>query len=343
LPIEKAMGPLEQKLILSPAKASVAGNPETQQSSEAHHCLARLMEQAVLNIPNVEAQSYKSFRHKMERLVPQLPDLSVSAGDLMLMQEILQEFAHYHKSAEIAVRDQISGWRKLVATLLIELLKKSGIDAGSPVAAELLQGAATLLTGVELQGYSAQLIDFLRLQKIHDSGDRVPPPDAQTTGNHNPAGLRDGALAMEMIQHLLESGGQGFVVVFSLTSIGSIKDRFGSEAMQDCLMAVSAFLTRNLRSDDQIYYWSESSLLAILQTPATKQVIQIAIQRIVDNNRDITIQTEARVVMLRVPLTFELVSIADMNSAEDLLEISALKKKRIQKIEGLKLKEKKPS
>lgn len=45
-------------------------------------------------------------------------------------------------------------------------------------------------------------------------------------------------------------------------------------------------------------------------------------QRVVDNNRDITIQIEERWGMLRIPLTFELVPIERLQNPEDLYKIA---------------------
>ena len=307
---------------------------------ETTQSLARLMEQAVRNVPDVDALSYKSFRSKMSKLVPQLPDAPLDSSDSELMREILHEFAHYHKSAEHAVRDQIAGWRALVGKLLGDLLSKSGIDAASPDAAALAQGVATLLSGEELRGFQVQLTDFLRLQSVHGRHLKAAPAAVPSASNHNAAGLRDNAAAVEQVRNIQDLSGQGYVVLFFLSSLASIKERYGNEAMQDCLMAVSAFLTRNLRSDDNIYYWNENSLLAILQTSAAETVIKSAIQRIVDNNRDITLQIGTRVVMLRVPLVFEITPIAALQNAEELLEITARKKCKPIKEKALQLKAK---
>jgi GGDEF domain-containing protein len=93
------------------------------------------------------------------------------------------------------------------------------------------------------------------------------------------------------------------------------------EAVQDSLMAVSAFLTSSLRNDDAIYHWSDSSLLAVLQSPTTEQILTAAMRRIVDNNRDITIQIGGRSVMLRIPLEFEITPIDSLRTADDLRKL----------------------
>jgi GGDEF domain-containing protein len=123
----------------------------------------------------------------------------------------------------------------------------------------------------------------------------------------------------------MEKGGRGFVVLFQLGMLDVIGERFGVEAVQDSLMAVSAFLTSSLRNDDAIYHWSDSSLLAILQSPSSEQILTAAMRRIVDNNRDISIQIGGRSVMLRIPLDFEMIPIGMLNSAEDLYKLSPVR------------------
>ena len=310
--------------------ASGAPNQDANRCADSTVSIARLMEQAVLNVPAVDAHAYKGFREKVGRLVPQLPDLPMSAGDRQLVEDVLREFSGYHKCAEKSVREQISGWRKLVTKLLAELLSTAEIDPASADAALLVQGVATLLTGEEIHGYLVQLTEFLRQKSLQGQVEAAAP----SAHNHNAAGLRDSASAFEQVKNIIETGAQGYIVLFRLSSLKSIKERYGDETMQDCLMAISAFLTRNLRSDDNIYFWSEDSLLAIMQTPATEQVINMAVQRIVDNNRDITIQMGVRVVMLRVPLIFEVTPIGKLEKAEDLYTISSRQKSKPGKIKA---------
>ena len=87
-------------------------------------------------------------------------------------------------------------------------------------------------------------------------------------------------------------------------------------------MAVSAFLTSSLRNDDAIYHWSDSSLLAIVDGRPNGKILTAELQRIVAQNRDITIKIGERNIMVRIPMTFELTPIASFQTAEDLNRLS---------------------
>ena len=122
----------------------------------------------------------------------------------------------------------------------------------------------------------------------------------------------------------MDSGGKGFIVLFRLSCLNMINQRFGPEAVEDCLMAVAAFLTQSLHSDDAIYHWSDSSLLAILQGRANEQILTAELERIIMQNRETSVNIGGRSTMLRIPITFDLTPIERLQSADDLYKITLL-------------------
>jgi len=94
------------------------------------------------------------------------------------------------------------------------------------------------------------------------------------------------------------------------------------DVVQDCLMAVSNFLTESLRSDDFVFHWSDSSLVAILQARPNENILTVELRRIASNHRDIAIQVNGRPIMLRVPLEFDITAISRLTSAEDLYRLT---------------------
>jgi len=166
--------------------------------------------------------------------------------------------------------------------------------------------------------------------------DFLHPPDAEgqaqglasmkaanhSTANDNAAGLRGGGSAVEHVRKIMERGGSGFVALIRLSCLEVIHQRFGTEAVEDCLMAVSAFLTSSLHSDDIIYHWSDSSLLAVLQGRPSETILAAELQRIASQNRESSIQVAGRTIMLRIPLAFELTPINRLRSADDLYRLS---------------------
>ncbi|MGA3263830.1 MAG: diguanylate cyclase [Terracidiphilus sp.] len=290
----------------------------------AERWLTLLTEGAALNVPTIDLESYKKFRANVSKLALLLPDRLPDEEKQELLRTILSEFESYRKNSDTALRERLLGWRGLVKTLLHELLTSLAADDKSPEVATLAKDIPHLTTAAEIQKWSENLEQYLH------------PPDAQgqaqglaslkaadrSTANDNAAGLRGGGAAVEHLKKIMERGGQGYIALFRLSCLDVISQRFGPEAVEDCLMAVSAFLTSSLHSDDAIFHWSDSSLLVILQARASEQILNAELNRIVSQNRESSIKVEGRTIMLRTPMAYELTSINRLRTAEDLYRLS---------------------
>ncbi|MGD0628024.1 MAG: hypothetical protein ABR987_01655 [Terracidiphilus sp.] len=299
--------------------------PGEQPVAGIERSLTQLVEGTASNMLAIDPGDFLDFRGKVSQLALQLRDGLPDAEKFALILSVLHEFEQYRKLSEDAMRDRVCGWRTLVSKLLVDLLARTGIDAGSSDAAPLVQRVASLLTGEELNGFLIRLTDFFRLSSMDHRTLRAAQLTVadRSTANDNAAGLRGGGAALDHVRKMMDRNIAGYAVLFQLNCLGMIGERFGVEAVQDSLMAVSAFLTHSLRSDDAVYHWSDSTLLAILQTPVSVPILAAAMRRIVDNNRDITIQIGGRTVMLRIPLEFEITPIGQLRTAEDLHKLSA--------------------
>jgi GGDEF domain-containing protein len=290
----------------------------------AERFLTLLAEGTSLNVPVVDDETYKGFRAAVASMGMKIPDRLPDDDKLEIVRNIVHEFENYRASTETMLRDRQSAWRMLGAMLLRELLSSLGIDAAATGAAQLRKQIPSLTTAEDIQAYQDSLNEFLHPCGCGETVTKGSPLKVAdlSTANDNAAGLRGGGAAVEQLKKVMERGGTGFVVIFRLSCLEVISQRFGVEAVQDCLMAVSAFLTHSLNSDDVIYHWSDSSLLAILQGRPNEHILTAELQRVAAQNRDITINIGARSIMVRVPMAFELTPIEQMRSAEDLYTLS---------------------
>jgi GGDEF domain-containing protein len=288
-------------------------------------CLSLMVQGAAQNMPEIDAATYNSFRKRVSEESMQVPDRSPVEDKLAKIQAIVREFESYRKGAEGELKERQKGWRALVSMQLQELLERVGVDAGSADAAPLVLKIAGLETGEQIQAYRERLKEFLHPsgaeQGIPVGASKLKAAD-RTTENDNAAGLRGGGAAVEHVKLIMEQGSKGFIALFRLGCMETISQRFGVEAVQDSLMAVSAFLTHNLHSGDAIFHWSDSSLLVVLEGRPNVQILTAELQRIVAQNRDITVNIENRIVMLRIPLDFDLTPISYLHSAEDVYKLT---------------------
>jgi GGDEF domain-containing protein len=291
----------------------------------ADRSLTLLIDGVSINVPELDSEGYKSLRTNVSRLSQRMPDRLPDEEKLALIREVVREFEVYRAASENAVRQRQAAWRAVVAMLFNELLASMGISATSAAARHLVQQTAALDSTREIEQYAEALEEFLH--PTLTTSVAVPPVPLRvadrTTANDNAAGLRGGGSAIEYLTRVMAAGRKGFVVLFNLSCLDVIGERFGIEAVEDCLMAVSAYLTHSLHNDDMIFHWSDSSLLAVLLDRPTQQIVTAELQRIATQNRDITINVGGRLVMLRIPLTFEPVPIEGLASPDDICRFAS--------------------
>jgi GGDEF domain-containing protein len=299
-------------------KAPELPNPE--------RVLTLVVEGAALGVPEIDVETYNEFRANVASLALQLPDRLPEDEKLAQVRLVLREFENYRSRSEAEVHNRTTEWHAVVSFLFRELLGSLGIDASAPDPSALLRHLPGVATAQTTHDFQERLETFL-----HPAGAASAPAEASqfraadhSTENLNASGLRGGGSAIEHVKRLLDSGDKAFIVLFRLSCLNMINQRFGPEAVEDCLMAVSAFLTQSLLSDDAIYHWSDSSLLAILQGRANEQILTAELERIAMQNRETTVSIGGRATVLRIPITFDLTPLERLKNADDLYKITLL-------------------
>jgi GGDEF domain-containing protein len=287
--------------------------------------LTLLAEGAAMNVPVIDSVRYEEFRARVTKLSQRLPDRLPDEEKAALLRSILHEFESYRAAAEDEVRKRLAAWKTLASTAFIDLIRSLGIESG-PHAVSISKEMLEAGTADEIENCHEQLKALL-----HPAGPESAPAEAVSlkaadfsTANHNAAGLRGGGTAIEHLRSIKANDGGGFVVIFHLGALTMVQQRFGAETVQDCLMAVSAFLTENLRRNDAVYHWSDSSLLAILQDRATEQILSAELEHMAMKNNETTVVVAGKPTMLRIPINFEIYPIEKLQSSDDLQTLALL-------------------
>lgn len=311
-------------------KMSNWGQPRTSPQEEAalassERCLTLLVDGAARGAVEVDSVPYKNFRANLDELARRIPDHLPEEEKFVLIRSINQEFEAYHTLADNALRERRAAWRGTISMLLDELIHDLGIDATLPKVVSIVSQLKRIGSTEEIVNWRESVNSFLHpmdgLSPADQLAARLRTADC-STANDNAAGLRGGGAAVERLRGIMQKGGDGYIVLFKLSCLEIISQRFGAEAVEDCLMAVSAFLTAGLDGDDSIYHWSDSALLAILQGRPSEMILTAELERIIAQNRESTIKIAGRSIMLRIPITFQLTPINRLRAAEDLLRIS---------------------
>lgn len=312
---------LRPMMMFGQGQGAAPAKPTGPANNERYMTL--LIEGAAQRMPEIDPVSHKVLRTSLSTLALQAPDKLPDKEKFELIQNVLREFDNYLKASNTALKDQLTHWRAITELLLNQLVLSLGLSSSSPVARPLLQRAGRLTTATELREFRDELDRFLRPGEGSALDYASPLRVADhSIANDNASGLMGGGAAVERLTKIMQNGGRGFVVFFRLTCLEVIGDRFGMDVVQDCLMAVSNFLTESLRSDDFVFHWSDSSLIAILQARPNENILTVELRRIASNHRDIAIQVNGRPIMLRVPLEFDITAISRLTSAEDLYRLT---------------------
>ena len=299
-------------------------NPKEQRAGES---LTLLLDALAKNTPAIDARAQEQLSAAIAGVIKKSPDRQHEAEKLKLVQTVVHELEHYHSATEDALREQLNGWRGLVKKLVHELGVNGGADADESGFHRLMADIATVSSSQDLQTYSELLQTVLHAPGPRNRvADKRPPlENSACATNDNAAGLRGGGAAVAHLQSVLDRCQVGFVAVIQLSCMNVIEERFGITAVEDCVMAVSAFLTERLESDDAIYHWNDTTLLAIFEGRNNKGILSKELERIASQNRDITININDRTVLIRVPLAFELSPVSGFRSGDDLYKFSPSK------------------
>jgi GGDEF domain-containing protein len=303
-----------------------SGNSSTDSAActAERRALSLLLEGAAINQVQIELPTFQRFRSAILRDSIRLAEPQPEADLLQTVAAIVREFDKYRSASEIALEARQKEWRMTTNLLMHQLADHYQIDRRSE-----------LWTGIELSlndAASSDEIQALRctLLKIFQSGseatalriDGQHEEQDRSVANDNAAGLRGGGAAIEHVRSMLAGSRPGYIGLFRFSCLDVVGERFGPEGIQDCLMAVSAFLIENLRAEDIVYHWSESSLLAVCDRKVREDILSAELNRVLARNRDFTIQIGDRTIMLRIPIELQLFPITMFASADELQNLA---------------------
>lgn len=308
------------------AQKSAPDPDPVQETSTADRCLSLLADGAARHMVELNQAIHRAFCFSIAAISAQYANRMTNDDKLNITRDIVEKFDNYRKNTEQNLRDRQNGWRMLGATLFHELIAILGIDPHSPQAQQLDQKLQRLTTAEEIDSWMEKLDALLHPIDPHGekklAGSVLKIAD-RSTENNNSTGLRGGGAAVEYLRPIMERGQEGFLVLFRLSCLDVISQRFGMPAVHDCIMDMSAYLTETLHARDAIFHWSDSVLLAILLDRPTDKILTAELQRLLAQNRESTIHVDGRSVMVRVPLSFDIVPITALRAPEDLYRLSA--------------------
>ena len=301
-----------------------ARSTDSAPGSAERRALGLLLEGATINLPQIDPDLHRRFRSGILRSSIAIAQPQSEPDLLSTVAALVHEFEAYRVDSENAVDARRKEWRLLVASLMNLLAVRDKVDQKSELWAKIASSVSTAATAGEIESVRSTLQKLFQLSGEEQAAKRAKEAEEQdrSTANDNAAGLRGGGAAIEHVRSMIASSRPGYVGLFRLNCLDVVGERFGPEGIQDCLMTVSAFLIQNMRSEDSVYHWSESSLLAVCDRKIREDILAAELNRVLARNRDFTINIGDRAIMLRIPIDLQLYPITQFASVEDLQNLS---------------------
>jgi hypothetical protein len=289
--------------------------------------LGLLLEGVAINLPQVDPELNRRFRSGILRSSIRLVEPQSEHDLLNVIASVVHELEIYRTDSEAAVDARLKEWRQLTGLVINLLAARDNIDQRSESWARTAVTLSTAATVEEIESLRITLQNLFRISEQEQVTKRSIEAEEQdrSTANDNAAGLRGGGAAIEQVAAMIAQSRPGYVGLFRLSCLDVVGERFGPEGIQDCLMTVSAFLIQNMRAEDSVYHWSESSLLAVCDRKIREDILTAELNRVLARNREFTINIGDRAIMLRIPVTLDLFPITQFRSADDLQNLPIAK------------------
>ena len=302
-------------------KGSEIREKEAEEAAVLRRGLGLLLDGAVLHQLQVNPLAYRQLRSSILRDSLRLREPQTEGDLLRIVGSVVADFEEYRTATEKTLEGRRDEWRSVVRMLCLQLAVRERIDQQSPAWGKLMALLGVAASEEEIKLLNAKLVTLFRANDEavaqRREREKSDAPD-RSEANDNAAGLRGVGAAIEHVRKMMMAARPGYVAIFRLCCLDVVGERFGVEGIQDCLMAVSAFLIQNLRREDVVYHWSESSLLAVCDRGVREDILAAELNRLLAHNRDLHITIGDRTIMLRIPIELQLFPIARFNTADDL-------------------------
>ncbi len=295
------------------------GSEEGEACAE-RRALGLLLEGAALNVVQVDEESYRRLRSGMLRISLRAAEPQADGELLKDIGLAVRELEGYRSETEAALEARRREWRLMIVGLMDMLAGYAGVDKQAPLWRVLNRELTEAGKAEEIQRVREKVLRLFQARQEDVRARQAAEREEQdrSTANHNAAGLRGGGAAIEQVQGMIDNHRPGYVAIFRLSCLDVVGSRFGPDGIEDCKMAVSAFLANSMSDSDSIYHWSESALIGVCETKLRQEMVMAELNRILAHNRDFTIKVGDRTIMLRIPVELQVFPVSQFQSADEL-------------------------
>jgi len=183
-----------------------------------------------------------------------------------------------------------------------------------------------LIQAIELglERYSAVITEKKLVKRARIAIDRsTSAPDTvdvcQWDNHEGPTGLPGPTQARSLLAPLFGSDSQCYLVIFKITMLHTMEQRYGEEAAGEFLSSAAQFLVQSLRSEDRLFHWERDVLMAVVRRLVSPGALRVEIDRLLLANHGQVMNVNGKSIMVTCPISFDLLPVSQYSSLDDML------------------------
>jgi CheY-like chemotaxis protein/GGDEF domain-containing protein len=145
----------------------------------------------------------------------------------------------------------------------------------------------------------------------------APSPEDKSDGL---AGLPGAEEARSYVQAMFGKDSQCFVVLFKLTLLQTVAERYGEEAAAEYLISAVQFLKGAFWTSDKLFQWNREVIMAVVERQVRPAAVRMEVQRLLMDNQQHVLELNGRKVMIAYSATFDLLPVAQFSSLDQMFE-----------------------
>ncbi|HUB78323.1 MAG TPA: diguanylate cyclase [Bryobacteraceae bacterium] len=239
------------------------------------------------------------FRTSIAEVTGRL-DGDCNASELLVhIGSTLHMLEDYNRRTARFLRRPAGEWQAAV-TMLISAIVNLNADTPEKTARlrEIAGRVRSAASAEEAHKIRLQLVESLTELQL----DTRRQNDAETAAAPEAglAGFASRSQAEEALAGAWQSDPPGYVAVIAVERLRIFNMRFGHSVGDEVLRFYGEFLRARLRPGDQIFYWSEAVLVALLPRANRLEIVRDEVARLMDARCEHTVQTASRTVLLPI-------------------------------------------
>jgi hypothetical protein len=108
-------------------------------------------------------------------------------------------------------------------------------------------------------------------------------------------------------------------VLFKISMLQTVEQRYGEEAAGDYLNSAAQFLIEALRPDDKLFHWGRDVLMAVVQRIISFGALRMEVDRLTLTSRGQVMEVNGKSIMIACPIAFDLRPVSQFSTLDDML------------------------